>query len=162
VSDTPAPPTWDEPAPADRDPPAPVSAPAPASASSKPNGQTWPYHPAWPGSGPAATSGTDDRLQVSQAEPAKPHSTESAKCLHITVPRTGDLATDKRRLQQVYQTLQAYPGQDRFCLYIPNGPRRVQVDFPNSLVKDSAQLRQRLITMLGAGTVRVEQLHEND
>jgi DNA polymerase III subunit alpha len=162
VSDTPAPPTWDEPAPADRDPPAPVSAPAPASASSKPNGQTWPYQPAWPGSGPAATSGTDDRLQVSQAEPAKPHSTESAKCLHITVPRTGDLATDKRRLQQVYQTLQAYPGQDRFCLYIPNGPRRVQVDFPNSLVKDSAQLRQRLITMLGAGTVRVEQLHEND
>lgn len=80
--------------------------------------------------------------------------------LHITMPRTGNLEIDKQRLKAIYQMLQEYPGRDRFSLYIPNGQKRVQLDFPNDTTRDCVQLRQRLVTMLGAGAVRAEELRK--
>ncbi len=76
--------------------------------------------------------------------------------LHITVPRSGDHERDIARLGQVHDLLVGYEGDDRFSLYVANGSRRVQLDFPNDTTGYCLALEQALVEMLGAGTVRVE------
>lgn len=125
----------------------PAGAPPPPPAPAEANGRAGNSKPAGDLLSPAPA----------RAAPASPRPEERCKRLHITVPRTGNLTVDKQRLQQVYETLQAHPGDDHFYLYIPNGQRRIQLEFPNSTTRDSAQLRQSLIAMLGAGTVRVDE-----
>jgi hypothetical protein len=76
--------------------------------------------------------------------------------LHITIPRADSLSQDKHRLKTVYDLLTEHPGNDHFSLYIPSGNKTTRVDFPNDTIKDSAQLRQQLVQLLGAGTIREE------
>lgn len=77
--------------------------------------------------------------------------------LHISIPRSADLEEVIRRLGQIYDLLQRYPGQDRFSLYVENGSRgRVQIDFPNDTTGHCVELEQQLRALLGAGTIRVE------
>ncbi|MBN1220228.1 MAG: DNA polymerase III subunit alpha [Anaerolineae bacterium] len=76
--------------------------------------------------------------------------------LHVTIPRANNLSQDKHRLRRVYDLLAQNPGNDHFSLYIPGGNKTTRVDFPNQTIKDSAYLRQQLIDLLGAGTVRVD------
>ena len=78
--------------------------------------------------------------------------------LHITIPRAQNLSQDKHRLKTVYDLLSQQPGQDRFSLYIPAGPKTTRIDFPNDTTTDSARLRQQLLNLLGAGTVRAEEV----
>ncbi len=80
--------------------------------------------------------------------------------LYITVPRTGDHEQDIQRIGQVYDLLQQYPGEDRFSLYTTNSAGRVLLDFPNATTKHSVQLQQKLVQLLGAGTVRVQTIEE--
>ncbi len=76
--------------------------------------------------------------------------------LHITIPRAGSLSQDKHRLKTVYDLLTQTPGEDHFSLYIPSGQKTTRVDFPNHTTRDSARLRQQLMRVLGAGTIRDE------
>ena len=66
------------------------------------------------------------------------------------------MSADKHRLKQVFNLLTETPGQDRFCLYIPNGNHQpIRVDFPNHSTRYTAKLQQNLVIMLGATAVRV-------
>jgi len=90
-------------------------------------------------------------------EPGQPPATRGPVHLHIHVPRSNDLEQVIRRLGQIYDLLQRYPGQDRFSLYVENGKRgRVQIEFPNDTTGHCLELEQQLRAMLGAGTIRVE------
>jgi DNA polymerase-3 subunit alpha len=89
--------------------------------------------------------------------PATQNSTgETGHQLHITIPRSGNLSQDKHRMKMAYQLLTQNPGDDRFVFYIPNGNKRVQIDFPNQTTRYTAHLEQQLVQMLGATAVRVD------
>ncbi|HSJ57795.1 MAG TPA: OB-fold nucleic acid binding domain-containing protein, partial [Anaerolineae bacterium] len=79
--------------------------------------------------------------------------------VHVIVPRRADIEETIRRLGQVYDLLQEYPGTDRFSLYVENsGNGDVQIEFPNDTTGHCLALETRLREMLGAGTVRVEHI----
>ena len=82
--------------------------------------------------------------------------TPPARWLHITIPRTNNLIRDKDRLRKVYELLIQNPGNDQFSFYIPDGHRKIRVDFPNQTTRDTAHLRQLLTQVLGATAVRVD------
>jgi hypothetical protein len=89
-------------------------------------------------------------------EPPQVDTTPPARWLHITIPRTNNLVHDKARLKEVYKLLVENPGQDQFSFYIPDGHRKIRIDFPNQTTHDTAHLRQRLTQVLGTSAVRVE------
>jgi DNA polymerase-3 subunit alpha len=93
---------------------------------------------------------------LSSQEPLQAETTPPARWLHITIPRTNSLIQDKARLKEVYKLLVENPGIDQFSFYIPDGYRKIRVDFPNQTTRDTAHLRQRLTQVLGASAVRVE------
>jgi DNA polymerase-3 subunit alpha len=76
--------------------------------------------------------------------------------LQITVQRSGDSERDRQQLRSVYEVVASYEGQDTFSLFIPNGQKRLQLDFPNTTTRHCVELQQRLTEMLGATAVRVE------
>jgi DNA polymerase-3 subunit alpha len=80
--------------------------------------------------------------------------------LFITMPRSGDHAQDIERMAQVYALLQSHPGVDHFSIYTMHGAGRVLLDFPNATTKHSVQLQQKLVEILGAGTVKVRSIEE--
>jgi DNA polymerase III alpha subunit len=95
-------------------------------------------------------------LPLSPAEePAPPPPVGMRPGLHITLPRTGDLVQDKHRLAQMIDLLLQEPGQDRFCLYIPNGEGKVQIDFPNHTTRYTPQLKEKLARFFAAEVVWV-------
>jgi hypothetical protein len=92
------------------------------------------------------------------ADPApdgSPPVTRSPYHLQITVNRSGDAARDKERLRAVYDLVTHYRGDDTFSLFIPNGKRHIELDFPNATTRHCVELQQKLVEMLGATGVRV-------
>jgi len=81
----------------------------------------------------------------------------SPQYLHITIHRSGDQEQDIRLLGQVYELLHRFEGRDRFSLYLTDGQRRIQLDFPNDTTSYCPALARQLTEMLGEGAVRVEQ-----
>ena len=79
--------------------------------------------------------------------------------MHIVVPRRADIEETIRRLGQVSDLLAEYPGDDRFSIYVENsGNGDVRIDFPNDTARHCLALETRLREMLGASTIRVEQV----
>ncbi len=78
--------------------------------------------------------------------------------LFITMPRSGDHATDIEKMSKVYDLLTSYQGADHFSIYTQNSAGRVLIDFPNATTKHSVQLQQKLTQLLGAGTVKVKSI----
>ena len=77
--------------------------------------------------------------------------------LHVTIPRSSDMQEVVKRLGQVYDLMQRYPGEDRFSLYLENGIQgRIRISFPNDKTGHSVELESELRSLLGAGTIRVE------
>ncbi|MBN1993439.1 MAG: DNA polymerase III subunit alpha [Anaerolineae bacterium] len=105
-----------------------------------------------PQPGQAKLAEVNGPYQTVQVESAPAQATH----LKVLIPRTGNLSQDKHRLKTVYTLLTQHTGADLFSLYIPCGDKKIQVDFPNQTTKDSAHLRQQLVQLLGAGTVRTE------
>jgi hypothetical protein len=67
----------------------------------------------------------------------------------INLPRRHrNLVRDKDRLRKVYELLVQTPGNDQFSFYIPDGQRKIRVDFPNQTTRDTVHLRQLLYTCL--------------
>ena len=80
--------------------------------------------------------------------------------MFITVPRSGDHVQDISRVSEVYELLQANPGDDHFSIYTTNSAGRVLLDFPNATTKHSVQLQQKLALILGAGTIKIKSIEE--
>ena len=82
--------------------------------------------------------------------------------LHVAVPRGGDSESVIKRLGQIYDLLQEYKGQDQFSLYVDNGGmgKKVLLSFPNYSTRHCMELEQKLRGMVGAGSLRIEDLSE--
>jgi DNA polymerase-3 subunit alpha len=96
-----------------------------------------------------AAAGPETTSPPDQVEP-------SVRWLHITIPNTGNLTQDKHRLKTIFSLLTQSSGHDRFSFYIPQGNKKVRMDFPNQTTRDSAHLRQQIVQMLGATALQVE------
>jgi len=89
--------------------------------------------------------------ETSPARARRPHT------IHVTLEKCGDCGEDIRRLGEVYRLLEAFPGDDRFHIYIVDDRRRVKLEFPNTCTGYCPQLEQQLRGMLGTGTWWVDQ-----
>ncbi len=87
---------------------------------------------------------------------SSPTNLEPSYHLQLTVNRTGNPEHDRQRLRSVYELVTGYQGDDTFSLFIPNGQRRLQLEFPNATTRHCVELQQKLIGMLGAAAVRLE------
>jgi DNA polymerase-3 subunit alpha len=94
---------------------------------------------------------------TSDAQPT-PASSKPAYHLQITVNRTGNSERDRQQLRSVYELVTSFQGQDTFSLFIPNGQRRLQLDFPNATTRHCVELQQKLTELLGAIAVRAQPL----
>jgi len=56
----------------------------------------------------------------------------------------------------VHELLVGYQGEDRFSLYVPNGARQIQLDFPNDTTCYCPELEAALSRLPGVGEVRVD------
>ena len=90
------------------------------------------------------------------APDSSPSAARPAYHLQITVNRSGDADRDKERLRAVYDLVTHYRGEDTFSLFIPNGKRHIELDFPNASTRHCVELQQKLVEMLGATAVRVQ------
>jgi len=127
-----------------------------------------PYAPS-ENSGPAVLSSppsplpppdTSDWVTPSKQEPTAeqihPFAYAQDKPLEITLPRSGNLAQDEEKLRTVLSILRRNPGDIRFVLYIPQGNRRVPIEFPTLHIRYSVHLHKELESVVGATGVRVQ------
>jgi DNA polymerase-3 subunit alpha len=91
--------------------------------------------------------------------PLPPASQRASVRVHVrvTLARGQDMERVIQRLGEVYDLLLRYPGEDRFSLYVENGGQgRIEISFPNDQTGHCVELEQKLRTLVGAGSVRVE------
>ncbi|MCK6628706.1 MAG: DNA polymerase III subunit alpha [Anaerolineae bacterium] len=110
--------------------------------------------PALPGAnGNGKTNGhIAEQTAAYQAAPPPPPPLEEppvappavSRWLHITIPRTNNLVQDKHRLRQVFVLLTERPGNDRFSFYIPEGSKKIRIDFPNQTTQATQYLKELL------------------
>ena len=74
----------------------------------------------------------------------------------IVLRPTQDKIRDNLRIRQVYGTLIAYPGKDRFAFHVFERSRGYLIEFPNFTTGLCAELINRLKAFLPADQVRVE------
>ena len=113
-------------------------------------------------SAPAAPSQPDALAGALVAAPQGPGDASAddvVRHLHITVRAVGPLAEVQRRLGELYDLLTAYPGRDRFSLYVTYNDRRFLLDFPNNYTSCSEELARKVTAMLGPDALRIEEVH---
>jgi DNA polymerase-3 subunit alpha len=80
----------------------------------------------------------------------------SGRRLHITLRRTNNLAQDKHLLRTVYNLLTQRPGRDQFVMYIPDGHKKIRINFPHSFTHHTDHLNQQLVALLGESALSFE------
>ncbi len=85
----------------------------------------------------------------SKEEPPTLPEPPPATRLNIIIPRTGNVVHDKHCMKMVFELLTRYTGSDQFRFYIPDGNKRVPVDFPNHTTRNTPHLREQLARILG-------------
>jgi DNA polymerase-3 subunit alpha len=85
-------------------------------------------------------------------------STETDAMQMITIIlRTGqDKARDNLRIRQIYGTLIAYPGKDRFAFHVFERGRGYLIEFPNFTTQVCPELLSRLRKFIPADELRIE------
>ena len=76
--------------------------------------------------------------------------------VRITIARSGNPEQDIALLGRVHELLVGYRGEDRFSLYVPNGTRWIQLDFPNDTTHYCPELEAELAHMPGISEVRAD------
>ena len=75
--------------------------------------------------------------------------------LEISLPRSGSVEDDKRRLGEVYRLVTGYEGHDTFSLVVSRGDSKVLIDFPNNKTRCNKFLVKQLEKMLGERAVTI-------
>ena len=116
--------------------------------------------PAEPAPPPTNGNGNGNGSAVKVTETAAPPtegdmSAELLYHLEVTLPRSGNVDEDIRRVGEAHRLLTSYSGRDTFCLLVPSGSSRVQIDFPNDTTKCNKLMIKQLEKMLGEHAVKV-------
>jgi DNA polymerase-3 subunit alpha len=111
---------------------------------------------------------TEDRIPETEAKPFLPSTRSeqvlptfktptfqpSNSLLTVVITRCGNSRTDIERLEAAHQVLLSFKGQQRFNIKLKNGGARdALIDFPNDTTRDCAELREKLVELLGADCV---------
>jgi DNA polymerase-3 subunit alpha len=123
------------------------------------------------GKGPKIVCQTvDDRIthalpagQPPEPEPG-PHSTSldatvevgSPPHVQVTMHATGHPDQDRQQVRTVHDLLTSFEGEDTFSFVVTNERGSIHLDFPNATTRNCVELQQKLIHLLGAAAVRVE------
>jgi DNA polymerase-3 subunit alpha len=97
-----------------------------------------------------------DYVTVSRPVDEDKYRAQTPRHLRITIARSGDHEQDKNLLAQVHELLVGYEGEDRFSLYVPDGVRSIQLDFPNDTTRYCPELEAALSGMPGISEVWVD------
>jgi DNA polymerase-3 subunit alpha len=81
--------------------------------------------------------------------------TES-KMLTVVLHASGEKDRDVRRLKRVHGLLRANPGVDHFCFMVFENGSRHFLDFPNDTTGINPNLIERLVELVGAENVQIE------
>jgi DNA polymerase-3 subunit alpha len=85
----------------------------------------------------------------------KPVPTQRYKLI-ITIKDSGDSERDANCLRRVVYTMKEFPGQDEVSLRIPSEGKIVKLKLANLYTGYSAELRQRIIELVGEDGLKVE------
>ena len=97
-----------------------------------------------------------DYVTVSRPVDEEQYGPKPVHHLRVTIARSGDHERDIALLGEVHELLVGYRGEDRFSLYVPNGTRWIQLDFPNDTTRYCPELEAALSGMSGISEVRVD------
>ncbi|MBC7263841.1 MAG: DNA polymerase III subunit alpha [Chloroflexi bacterium] len=78
--------------------------------------------------------------------------------IHVFLKCSDDPQQDISQMRQIYQLLLDENGTDRFSLHLMQGPRNVQLDFPNAKTHFTPELAATLTNILGPDAVKVERI----
>jgi hypothetical protein len=88
--------------------------------------------------------------------PESPSQGDSVQMITITLRPSHDKVRDNLRIRQIYGTLIAYPGKDRFAFQVFERGRGYLIEFPNFTTHMCPELLDRLRSFLPADLVRIE------
>jgi DNA polymerase-3 subunit alpha len=88
--------------------------------------------------------------------PESPSQGDSVQMITITLRPSHDKVRDNLRIRQIYGTLIAYPGKDRFAFQVFERGRGYLIEFPNFTTRMCPELLDRLRSFLPADLVRVD------
>ncbi len=80
------------------------------------------------------------------------------RMITIILESSGDRRRDALRMRRVHGLLTSFPGKDRFAFHVFEASRKYLVEFPSSTTGYCPELHGQLVSMLGEGVVRVDQL----
>ena len=76
----------------------------------------------------------------------------------ILLRSSNDKIRDNLRIRQIYGTLIAYPGKDRFAFHVFERGHGYQIEFPNFTTQLCPDLLTRLKAFIPADQLRVEKI----
>jgi DNA polymerase-3 subunit alpha len=118
-------------------------------------------------SGQAAETKTDsDEMGVELAAPLPPFiisplpaaDSDEVHMITILLRSSNDKIRDNLRIRQIYGTLIAYPGKDRFAFHVFERGHGYQIEFPNFTTQLCPDLLTRLKAFIPADQLRVEKI----
>jgi hypothetical protein len=99
-----------------------------------------------------------DALPSFLVAPSTSPESEKVKMVTIILRSTQDKVRDNLRIRQIYGTLIAYPGKDRFAFHVFERSRGYLIEFPNFTTRVCPELLSRLKPFILADEVRVEEI----
>ncbi len=93
---------------------------------------------------------------LSTETPAAPSRPVGPRLLHVTLRKSGDYQADIGRLQSLLGILEASDGPDSFILHVLDPAQQTDIEFPNVRIRYGSDLETRLVSVLGAGALRVD------
>ena len=81
---------------------------------------------------------------------------EPVNMITILFRASGDIVRDNLRIRQIYGTLIAYPGKDRFAFHVFESGRGYLIEFPNFTSGLCQELINRLKSLVPAENLRIE------
>jgi DNA polymerase-3 subunit alpha len=81
---------------------------------------------------------------------------EPIRMLTILLRPSGDKVRDSIRIRQIYGTLIAYPGKDRFAFHVFEAGRGFLIEFPNFTTGIGPELLSRLRAFVSTENLRIE------
>jgi DNA polymerase-3 subunit alpha len=81
---------------------------------------------------------------------------ETVQMITVVLRPSGDKVRDNLRIRQIYGTLIAYPGKDRFAFQVFERGRGYLIEFPNFTTGLCAELVNRLNIFIPEGNLRIE------
>ncbi|MEA4812721.1 MAG: DNA polymerase III subunit alpha [Anaerolineaceae bacterium] len=80
--------------------------------------------------------------------------------LHVRIPPSGDKDKDWKKVNMVYGTLMAHPGDCFYYVTVTEADHEVQLGFPNEMVEITDSLVKKIKSMVGDNNVNIVILEE--